>query len=141
MKFIKNYLLGGSVFFGCLILFHSSGNTQDDLNIQETETRKISRESKTLLQDKPINNDNIFFGNQTENLDLGSINIKHFSVRLRTPNTSHSDDYFDFYQSRGAIIEYRWKFDRKPKKLNWLWRPRIYGKCYHINSTHYSAGY
>lgn len=128
MKFIKNYLLGGSVFFCCLILFHPSGNTQDNLNIQGTEVQQIRRESKTLLQDKPIKNDNISFSDLTKDLDLGSVNIRPFPVRLRTHNTNHSDNYFDFQQPEGAIIEYRWEFDRKSKKLNWLYRPIMYGK-------------
>ncbi len=113
MKFIKNFLLGILVFFCYFILFYSPGNTQDDLNIKEAEIPKIIREARILLQGEPIKTDNILPIDQTENVDnvdVESVNVRYFPIRLRDPNNSHSDDSYDFYKPQGIILEYRHKF-------------------------------
>ena len=110
MKFIKNYLLGILIFFCNFILFYSPGNTQENLNDQEAETQEISRQAEALLQDESIKNDNIFFSDQTEKLDVESVDARPFPVRLRAPNNSHSDDYSDFDKPQGVILEYRHEF-------------------------------
>ncbi len=110
MKIIKNCLLVSLISFGYFIIFCSSGHTQENLNDQEAETQEISRESKTLLQDGPIKNDNIFFSDQTENLDVESVDTRPFPLRLRPPNNSHSDDSSNFEKPQGVILEYRHEF-------------------------------
>ena len=110
MKIIKNYFLLSSISFCYLIIFGFSDHTQDHLNDEEAETQEISRESKTLLQDDPIKNDNIFFNDQTENLDVESVDTRPFPLRLRPPNNSHSDDSSNFEKPQGVILEYRHEF-------------------------------